>query len=262
MRSRAAIYVLIVLIGLTAIAFFSFRKRPLISPHDSPEQIVDKSIHAVAGDKPDRFFRGRIYYDSELYPVGFPARFESVEEGFIDPEFLYRKWQPANEPKFGDPEIYIVNGDQDYVKLFGLPSQTKTIDNNDTSNFYRSQLLQVFVLLDLKEDKPKLTRIGNRRENDRDFVVVEATYDDGSKTEFVIDERSGLVLRMKGLNKTKRFGTRMTEVLFEDYQDVNGGKLPTKITRFMEGKIVAITRITRFDFDTPIDENAFAIPDR
>jgi hypothetical protein len=94
------------------------------------------------------------------------------------------------------------------------------------------------------------------------MVIVEATYNDGIKTEYSIDVQTGLVYRVKGLGKTKLFGLGVSEILFEEYQEVNGGKLPTKFTRLTNGKIVAIVRITRFDFDTPIDENAFTIPDR
>jgi thiol-disulfide isomerase/thioredoxin len=118
------------------------------------------------------------------------------------------------------------------------------------ADFYREiQLAEIYSRIKL---------VGKRKESFRDVYVVEATPKGGSAESLYFDVETGLLVRRDFVRETAR-GPVRAEVYFNDWREIDGVKLPFKVTQVMPNMKFVIT-FEEVKQNVPVDEAIFRRP--
>jgi hypothetical protein len=118
------------------------------------------------------------------------------------------------------------------------------------ADFYRD--------IKLKELYTRIKVIDKVKEGFREVYVVEATPSGGSAERFYFDVDSGLLVR-RDLTRPMSRGPMRAEVYFSDWREVDGVKIPFKMTQVMPTRKF-VTTIEEVKHNVPVDEAIFRRP--
>ncbi len=110
----------------------------------------------------------------------------------------------------------------------------------------------------LKELYTRLKVIGKVKEGFRQAYVVEAVPPGGSAESFYFDVESGLLVR-RDLTRPSSTGTTRAEVYFHDWREVDGVKIPFRMTQVMPTRKL-VTTIEDVKHNVPVDDAIFRKP--
>ena len=118
------------------------------------------------------------------------------------------------------------------------------------ADFYRE--------IKLPELYSRLKLVGKQKESFRDVYVVEAVPRNGAAENLYFDVESGLLVRRDVVRQSPR-GPVKAEVYFSDWREVDGVKLPFKVTQVMP-KMKFVITFDDVKQNVPIDEGMFRDP--
>ena len=118
------------------------------------------------------------------------------------------------------------------------------------ADFYRE--------IKLKEQYTRIKLLGKVKEGFRQVYLVEATPRSGAAENLYFDVETGLLVRRDVPRRTSK-GVVRTEVYFSDWRDVDGVKVPFKITQAIENTKFVIT-LEDVKQNVPVDDAIFVRP--
>lgn len=147
------------------------------------------------------------------------------------------------------------NGSTGWTKS---PRGTGEMNRNDMAN--AKALLENLEVLKLGEPYPKLNLSRRRAKiGDRDALILTGSRDGKSLTLF-FDAETGLLLRKSETNPTL-VGSIPEQVDFEDYQTVDGVKLPMTIKTYsVIGQATGVRKLTEVKHNVSLDGALFSAP--
>ncbi|HLY18688.1 MAG TPA: hypothetical protein VKR61_15755 [Bryobacteraceae bacterium] len=113
----------------------------------------------------------------------------------------------------------------------------------------------------LKELFPKMEAAAPEKVNGRAANVIEATPASGPAEKLYFDAESGLLVKRDFERVTLEDGIVQYEVLYRDYRDVDGIKLPGVIEQRSPDNTM-IFKFSEIKNNAPLEENAFAKPEK
>jgi outer membrane lipoprotein-sorting protein len=99
------------------------------------------------------------------------------------------------------------------------------------------------------------------RVNGRAVYVIEATPANGPAEKFYFDAESGLLVKQDFERVTLEDGIVQYEVLYSDYRDVDGLKMPGTIEQRSPDNTM-IFKFSEIKNNAPLDDTAFAKPEK
>lgn len=118
------------------------------------------------------------------------------------------------------------------------------------ADFYRE--------IKLKEQYARIRLLGKVKEGFRQVYLVEAVPRSGAAEHLYFDVESGLLVRRDVPRRTSR-GVVQAEVYFNDWRDVDGVKVPFKITQAIQNTKFVIT-LDEVKQNIPVDDSIFVRP--
>jgi hypothetical protein len=118
------------------------------------------------------------------------------------------------------------------------------------ADFYRE--------IKLAELYSRIKLVGKKKESFREVYVVEAVPRGGTAESLYFDVESGLLVRRDLVRETAR-GPVRAEVYFNDWRELDGVKVPFKITQVMPRMKFVIT-LEDVKHNVPVDESIFRRP--
>ena len=118
-----------------------------------------------------------------------------------------------------------------------------------------------YLELRLKELYPKMQMAGSDKIKRRMAFVIEATPATGSAEKFYFDAESGLLVKHDFERVTLEDGIVQYEVLYSDYRDVDGVKLPAAIEQ-RSPDITMFFKFTDIKNNVALEDTAFAKPEK
>lgn len=118
------------------------------------------------------------------------------------------------------------------------------------ADFYRE--------IKLKEQYTRIKLLGKVKEGFRQVYLVEAVRGSGAAENLYFDVDSGLLVRRDVPRRTSK-GVVRTEVYFSDWRDVDGVKVPFKITQAIQNTKFVIT-LEDVKQNVPVDDSIFVRP--
>jgi len=113
----------------------------------------------------------------------------------------------------------------------------------------------------LKELYPKMEIAGAEKVDGRAVYVVEATPAGGPAEKLYFDAETGLLVKHDFERVTLEDGIVQYEMLFKDYRDVDGLKLPYTVEQRSPDNTM-IFRFAEIKNNAPLDDAAFAKPEK
>src|SRR5215213_1675098 len=134
------------------------------------------------------------------------------------------------------------------------------LPGNSASGIDRAALVDVdfYREIKLKEQYTRIRLLGKVKEGFREVYLVEAVPRSGAAENLYFDVESGLLVRRDLPRQTSR-GTIRTEVYFSDWRDVDGVKVPFKITQAMQNTKFVIT-LEDVKHNVAVDDAIFLRP--
>jgi len=120
---------------------------------------------------------------------------------------------------------------------------------------------QLFSLLKLKEQYPRLRSGGREKIGDRDAYVVTASRSETEVERLSFDVETGLLLRRISYLRTM-IGVIPQQWDFEDYRDVDGVKMPftIRLSTTDAGNPFSVRKFTEIKLNGPVDDAKFVMP--
>jgi outer membrane lipoprotein-sorting protein len=136
-------------------------------------------------------------------------------------------------------------------------------------NQARNTLLGDFIFWDLaaflKDRSYNLTPLGESRVDEKTVMGLKVSRDGDPEIRLYFDKKTGLLLKREAIsavNPASRSAVRqnITSVLFEEYQETAGIKIPFKTSTFRDGKRTSEKEVLEFKAVDKFDEATFAKP--
>ncbi len=115
--------------------------------------------------------------------------------------------------------------------------------------------------LRLKELYAGLQVAGADKLDGRDVYILEGAAPDGPNEKFYFDAASGLLLKHDFERVTLEDGIVQYEMLYADYRDVDGVKLPSRVEQRAPDNTM-IFKFTEIKNNAPLGEGAFSAPEK
>jgi hypothetical protein len=120
------------------------------------------------------------------------------------------------------------------------------------ADFYRE--------IDLRELYTRIKLLGKVKEGYRELYMVEAVSRNGAAENLYFDAESGLLIHRDVTRRTSQ-GSVRSEVYFSDWREVDGVKLPFRMTQSMPNIRFVIT-LEDIKHNVPVEEAVFQRPSR
>ena len=120
------------------------------------------------------------------------------------------------------------------------------------ADFYRE--------IDLRESYSRVKLLGKVKEGYRELYMVEAVSRNGTLEDLYFDAESGLLIHRDVTRRTSQ-GSVRSEVYFSDWREIDGVKLPFRMTQSMPNIRFVIT-LEDIKHNVPVEEAIFQRPSR
>jgi outer membrane lipoprotein-sorting protein len=219
---------------------------------DEPRGIIEKAIKAAGGEeklakaKAQTWTEKGTYYGmgnglpyTGKYAVQWPGKFRmEIENAFI----------------------IVLNGDKGWIKSMG---ETKDMTAEQLEEQKREhQAGYVATLVPLKDKAYTLAALGEIKVGDRPAVGVKISHKDIRDVSLYFDKETNLLVRSEWRVKSQeQMGKEMTqEALYADYKEVDGVKIPMKITINRDGKVFVEAVNSDVKLAEKLDDKTFEKP--
>jgi outer membrane lipoprotein-sorting protein len=119
------------------------------------------------------------------------------------------------------------------------------------------------ALIDYKSKGRTIELVGKEKLGDRDVYHLKVTMKGGQVQHYFIDAESGLELKTSSEVDMGMGGAKQTlDTEMSNYKQVNGIMLPHTVKQFINGKPTVEMTVTTVEFNAPIDEAIFRMPDK
>jgi thiol-disulfide isomerase/thioredoxin/outer membrane lipoprotein-sorting protein len=143
----------------------------------------------------------------------------------------------------------------------GFDGRTVWTNRSDTGNgIERAALVDAdfYREIKLKEQYTRIKLLGKVKEGFRQVYLVEAVPRSGAAENLYFDAETGLLVRRDVPRRTAK-GIVLTEVYFSDWRDVDGVKVPFRITQAIQNTKFVIT-LEDVKQNVPVDDAIFLRP--
>jgi outer membrane lipoprotein-sorting protein len=217
----------------------------------SVDQVIEKYVQAIGGQAAYEKITTRTMKGTAEIPddnVTGPAQVFAKAPG------SYRL--TIDIPGYGVIET-VVDGDHGWEK--NPDSGVNSMSNADLANAKRDH--HFYREVRLKELFPKMEMAAAARVNGRAANVIEATPAGGTAEKLYFDAESGLLVKHDYERVTLEDGIVQYEVLYGDYRDVDGLKLPATIEQRSPDS-TTIFKFAEIRNNAPLADTAFAKPEK
>jgi hypothetical protein len=202
---------------------------PLRADDADLRAVIDKALKAAGGEEKLAKFKSRTwvakgtYYGmgdgiqySANYALALPDKFRfEVEGGFM---------------------TVVVDGDKGWTQ-----SMDETRQMNKDELAQQKEELHAFIvstLTPLKGGDYKLSSLGETKIGDKPAIGIKVSHKDHQDVNLYFDKTSGLLVKSERKVKAQEEGNKEVsqEETYEDYKDIEGAKIPMKITILRDGK--------------------------
>jgi hypothetical protein len=231
----------------------------LSGENDSPRSVIDRALLATGGAEQLAQHRAGTWEGRGFYHGfgGVQFTIEGARQG--EDQIALKTVSTSAGGTF--TRVLVVNRDRGWLMMNG---QRQELDKEalaeEKERLYGNW---VATLLPLPDAKYRLKRIGESKVGDRAVVGLEVASDGHRPVRLYFDRDSGLLAK-KETQATARQqpGKEVTEdVIFSDYQSVDGVKHATKVKLLVDGKLTSETEITANHPAKMLDDKLFARPD-
>jgi hypothetical protein len=130
----------------------------------------------------------------------------------------------------------VVNGDKGWVQMMG---ETRELEKDQLAEAREALYLDgVATLVPLKGEGFKLSPLGDSKVGDAAAVGVKVAHAGHRDVKLFFDKKSGLLLKIESTVKAQEQGGKEVtqEAVYRDYTDVDGVKVPQKMTIKRDGE--------------------------
>jgi hypothetical protein len=195
---------------------------------DQARAVVDKAIKAAGGEERLAKFKSQTWANkgnwfgmgdglpyTANYAVSWPDKYRFEVEGFM---------------------TYVLDGDKGWIQMMG---ETREMTKEELAQAKEDRHADwVATLTPLKDKAYKLSLTGETKVNDKPAVGVKVSHKDHQDVMLYFDKDSSLLVKSESKTKAPEEGNKeiTQETLYADYKDVEGAKLPMKMTVIRDGK--------------------------
>ena len=195
---------------------------------DEPKEIIEKAIKAGGGEEKLAKFKAHTWAAKGTYYGAGDGMPYTAEYAVQFPDKI--------RVEIKNVFTLVLNGDKGWMKM-----------GDDAQEMSAEQLAEqkeqqhagyVTTLLPLKGQGYTLTALGDSKAGDRPVVGVKVSSKGHRDVSLYFDKETHLLLKGEWIVKAQEEGGKEVtqETLYGDYQDVQGAKLPMKVTINREGK--------------------------
>ncbi len=207
----------------------------------SAEEIIDKSIAAVGGDKIDNL----------------KASFMEISMNVMNMEIPSKVWKAGDKFRLesnnmGQEILVVYNGKKGWLKMAGNVNEMPEAQVEQTRKQIEPPTNPLKSML--KKEGTKVEKVGKVKIDGVTAFNIKITEKDGTVSNFFINSKTYLVMKMTG--KSER---GPVEIHFKDYKDYDGIKMPAKIEINAGGMSMTMT-IKEFKPNPKIKSSLFEKP--
>ncbi|MCI0460398.1 MAG: hypothetical protein L0Z62_25885 [Gemmataceae bacterium] len=221
--------------------------------------VIDKAIQAIGGQAKLSQFKAASWKAKSVVPTP-RGQVVLAEEGYAQLPDRFRQDVAIQTDGRTFRQGVILHGDQGWITRAGKSTALeKTAVERAREVFY--VLLVTRTLLPLSDQAVTLTPLGESQIGDRPALGVQVTHKQQPSFRLFFDRDSGLLVKMEETGKASARGSAAPLVhFFQDYKEVGGIRLATKVTSRRAGKLVRATEILEFQPRDQLDATVFAKP--
>jgi hypothetical protein len=156
--------------------------------------------------------------------------------------------------------IKIINGDKGWTSEGGrIRPMTKDEMTEVKQTFYFKHLDA--TLLPLRDKEVRISRMGESKVEGRAVVGLKVSRKGMPDAQLYFDKQSMLLVKSEHEVLDKTTGKKVRhEIVYDDYQVVDGVKFARHTRRYQEGKPTGDVRITQFELRPKLDDHLFKPP--
>ena len=154
----------------------------------------------------------------------------------------------------------VVNGKKGWINVMGTTKDLEAQELTEAQNQFHIE--KVSQLVTLKDKSYKLSSLGEAKVEGKDAVGVQVTKKDQRDVNMYFDKTSYLLLKSE-YRAFDQFSKQEVnqEKIYLNYKDMNGLKVPTRLTINNDGKKFMDMEITETTpMETPFEDSVFAKP--
>ena len=219
---------------------------------DAATAIIEKGLKAVGGEKNLVKHRAATWSETGTYygmGQGLPY---TGKYSLQQPD----QFRMEIEGAF----VIVVNKDKGWTQAGG---QTKEMTKEELLEQQESlNAGWVSYLVPLRDKKYTLKSIGDYKLEDRTTVGVRVSTAGRRDVELYFDKETGLLAKMALQVKASEMGGKEVtqEAIFKDYREVDGAKIPMKLTVKRDGKQFVEAELKDYKAAGKLDDSVFAEP--
>lgn len=146
---------------------------------------------------------------------------------------------------------------------FFLPQKWMTGMNSPSVQSYQNlyHFIPQNILSDVLKRASTLRWLGNDKFNGRKQDVVAFAFQNGSVVNLFFDSKTHLLTKYTRFTTRNTLGDTVSEVVFKDYKDSQGTKIPTSRISFQGGILVSDLKYRELVFNPKVSENFYDLPE-
>ena len=226
---------------------------------DAARAVVEKGIKAVGG--PAALAKAKkmrsVSEGKAVFVPDAPETDVKVEELYSRPD-KYKMAMSMQLQGMNFSMVQVVNGDTAWMTINGMefplpPESEKELK----SQSYTDQVTSLTFLGNLEVE---LSLADEVQVDGKPAVGVLVKSPNQREVTLYFDKESGLLVKAAFKANVPNVGEVSQEVLFSDYQEQDGLKLPRKVAIVQNGRKIIDTKVTKLEFLSEVDDKEFARP--
>jgi hypothetical protein len=230
----------------------------VLRTEDDTQTVLDNAVKAHGGEKTfTRWSCGYIKYKTNGGALTAQFGDVTLEDTFQLPEHFKRVTSVRVEGR-DQPVIFVINHGKGWMKKGDAPAEP--IDNNITEK-PEHPFANFCNMAPLAERGKHLTKLSEETIDGGKGIGIRIRLDGIAEADFHFGKQDGLMLRAKqvlpgnGLEEPT-----VKESFFDDYKDVQGGKVPMRIRGLMNGTLLMGVTLLEVKFADAFRESEFVKP--
>jgi hypothetical protein len=230
--------------------------QPVLSLDDEPRTIALKAIAAHGQGGPNLWKCGHIKYTTRGGILPAMLGLVTVEDVFQFPGHLRRAVQMNDS---GEPRtmVFVVHEPDAWMKAGDAPVQAIPNQLQGATQHVFGGFCDLSVLSD---SQLRLDGLGPRKLRGRDTVGIRMHVTTSAPAELYFDRMTGLLFVSRRVVSSDSPRGSMIETVLDDYKNVEGMMIPTRITGTRDGEPVIDVTILDVAFSDAVDHSAFDKP--
>jgi hypothetical protein len=232
---------------------------PVLAEGDDGDTIVKKAAEANGGEEAFQRWRcGVVRYRTMVVPPGETRVVANalIEDTFDLPDYLKRVVWGTGNPSHPSTMAFVV----DHGKVQMMDAAGRVAAAPDVPPKAVHEFAGLCSPQGLRQGGLKLTALGKSMVGTRDTLGVRVEADGSPARDFFFEVRTGMLAKSKS-PAPKSFGgdDSFIESFLEDYQEIDGVKMPMHIKILQGWKTVFDVKIQQVRFEKSIDKGVFVL---